>query len=127
MKITLSPDKTKLTITAGPAERGYIAYLESPDADVTLFGMFDALLSNSEYQWIKPHETGDLTSAPMLGILGEEDVFTKKDSTIPHRITGPGLFRPILGRWAFMDYQVKSVLGTLRDEGEAVFIGGMFG
>jgi len=60
---------------------------------------------NSGLQWIDASETGDLTSAPMLGFKDLEN-------------------DTVLDRWAFMDYQVRSVLEDLRDTGKVVFVGG---
>lgn len=63
----------------------------------------ETLTANSEFQWINPSETGDLTDAPMLGIRdGDTDV--------------------IVARWAYMDYQVRSFVDDLIEHGRAVFV-----
>lgn len=62
----------------------------------------DRLIANSELDWIQPEEIAALTSAPILGIRGEDG-------------------EPIAA-WAFMDYAVRSFLDDLIDEGKAVFI-----
>jgi hypothetical protein len=78
---------------------------EAPDefrSDNTLYECFEELICNSELQWVDPADTGDLTSAPMLGVLDESE--------------------EIVERWAFMDYQVRSPLEDLADSGRVVFI-----
>lgn len=76
-------------------------YLDSSQA---MYDFFEGPLSNSEYQWISPEQTGDLTDAPILGILDENDVVTH--------------------RWAYMDYAVKSPLVELMKNGRIEFVGG---
>ncbi len=110
MKFTISKDRTRLTITADEIERKHLRELPADghrDAICTDSAMVDwleNLVCNSELDWIRPEETGDLTSAPMLGIRDAAD--------------------QVIERWAFMDYQVRSVLEDLRDKGEVIFIGG---
>jgi len=60
------------------------------------------LTCNSELGWINPEEIGALTSAPILGLRDE-------------------LGEPIAA-WGFMDYQVRSFLTDLIENGRAVFI-----
>ena len=62
----------------------------------------ESLLGNSPLEWISPEETGDLTSAPMLGLRNDEGEVT--------------------ARWAFMDYQVRSFLTDLVEDGRAIFV-----
>lgn len=63
-----------------------------------LQGMF----ANSELEWIAPEEIGALTSAPILGLRDDKG-------------------EPIAA-WAFMDYQVRSFLTDLLENGKAIFI-----
>ena len=78
--------------------------------DTSMRDFFESyLLGDNELEWIDPAETGDLTSAPMLGLRDD------------------GCYRPaqegkVIERWAFMDYQVRSVLEDLRDPGKVVFV-----
>ena len=110
MKLKFNSDRTKLTVTASGAERRELKTLgDEIHADATLHEWFEQLISNSDLDWIDPSETGDLTSAPMLAIRFHDN----ETETYA-----------VLERWAFMDYQVRSVLEDLRDRGEAVFTGG---
>lgn len=106
---------------------------EDPDkfgTDGQMHDVFESMIANSELCWINPADTGDLTDAPMLGILGEEGtkdhtVFLENYGLVETGRDGHWMMaRPILKRWAFMDYQVRSPLDDLLDKGEAVFISG---
>ncbi len=108
MKYTIAPDRSKLTITVDEAERQELRESSSIQQDATMYEFFEPLTCNSELAWVYPDETGDLTDAPMLGLMGEWN----------------GWHQKIVERWAFMDYQVRSVLEDLRDNGECVFVGG---
>jgi hypothetical protein len=61
---------------------------------------FERFLCNSEYEWIRPEEIGALTSAPILGIKDMND--------------------RVVICWAYMDYQVLSMLKELLKYGEVV-------
>lgn len=108
MKYSISPDRTRLTITVDDAERAELRNTEAIEYDDTMTDFFERLTANSELDWINPAETGDLTDAPMLGIRDYD---------------GQAAF-PVLERWAWMDYQVQSLLVQLRDHGNAVLVGG---
>ena len=105
MKTKFNDDRTRLTIIASYGEQRHLKTLgDTIQQDTEMHDQLEHITANSNLEWIDPSATGDLTSAPMLGILGKNDEVTE--------------------RWAFMDYQVRSVLVDLRDKGEAVFIGG---
>ena len=70
------------------------------ESDEMMHDFFEDLIANTEYDWIRPEDNGDLTDAPMLGV-----------SDFAHL------------RWAFMDYQIVSVLTRLLETGKAVFQG----
>jgi len=72
---------------------------------------FESFLCNSDLDWVPPEITGDLTDAPILGIY-EYD---------PELNSGDGEYY-LVERWAFMDYQVKSVLEELLENGRIIFI-----
>ena len=112
MKHTISPDHLTLTITADDLERRAIA-IYGDYSDDAMHDCFEHITCNSELEWIPGGETGDLTAAPMLGIRESSEQADKE-----HRDA------EVLERWAFMDYQVRSVLEDLRDKGRAVFVGG---
>ena len=103
MKYKISKDRKKLTLTVDLLEIDLLKRLgEEINSDRAMYDWFEALVCNSELEWINPADTGDLTDAPMLGIWQDD--------------------RMSVERWAFMDYQVRSVLADLRDKGEVVFI-----
>lgn len=116
MKYTLTPNKTSLVITVDDAERAELINWKEERAghanenicsDLAMHDFFEKFIGNSEFDWVNPADTGDLTDAPMLGTFKEVNEE-----------------RQVVERWAFMDYQVMSVLEALRDSGQAVFIGG---
>lgn len=92
-------------------------------SDDTLLDTLESLTANSELEWINPADTGDLTSAPMLGILGEPG----RHESGPYGCVLVGWdehgawHSPIVMRWAFMDYQVRSPLDDLADNGRVAF------
>jgi hypothetical protein len=108
MNYKISKDWRTLTITADRMERKLLREgwdnpgVTNIDSDKAMYEFLEPLVSNSELEWINPVDTGDSTSAPMLGILGDD----------------------IIARFAFMDYQVRSVLEDLRDTGKVVFVSG---
>lgn len=92
----------------------------------TIEDLLESMIANSELSWINPSDTGDLTEAPMLGIIGNEQIPTGER---------PGLINvgfweetpwcsPILKRWAWMSYAVSDLLETLLEKGEAILEGG---
>ena len=70
------------------------------ESDEMLERWFEDHLCNSEFDWIRPEDNGDLTDAPILGVLDDPD-----------------------RRYGFMDYQIKSVLSELLQTGRVIFIG----
>ena len=131
MKYEILPDH-RLRIYCTPEEQKELRKLidsdefELPDKSEVL----EPLISNSELDWIPEGSTGDLTSAPMLGILGEEGVkdhtvFLENFGLVECGQDGHNIFvRPIIARWAFMDYQVRSFLDDLAEKGECIWEGG---
>ena len=94
-----------LIITANREERAQLlADFSSPDAQAgaDLHDVLEPLVSNSDLEWIDPSETGDLTSAPMLGIRDRYNI--------------------VEARFAYMDYQVRSPVQDLIERGQAVFV-----
>lgn len=128
MKATFNADRSAITITADIDEQTELRTLrmEEPEEWATTAAECEALeslLANSELQWIDPANTGDLTDAPMLGITGEE----QREESGPYGAIHTGgdehgpRFSPILERWAFMPYALRSFLEDLADTGEATF------
>jgi hypothetical protein len=118
-------DRSKLILIAdADAKEQLIELVADKGQDDAEIEALDHLTSNSELQWIDPADTGALTDAPILGILGDES----------HREHGPfgnvpcgkdadgALYQPILERWGFEPYQVRSFITDLIVDGKAVFI-----
>lgn len=131
MQILFSDDRTRLIISADPQEREALRAREDIQSDNALHEVFEPLVCNSELEWGQPWVTGDLTDAPLLWITGEDVTMHKipRDAIgtmfIGRRGEPPELcYTPVLERWAYMDYQVRSPLEDLRDRGEVIFIGG---
>lgn len=118
MKYRISTDRKTLTIICDPDE---LAEPQDLHSDKAMHDFLEPLTCNSELEWVRPEDAGDLTGAPMLGILAEERPYFHEDATVSHRITGPNLIREIQERWAFMDYQVSSVLERLKQNGYVNF------
>ena len=105
------------------------------DSDDFLHELLEPLVANDEYAWLPDGCTGDLTSAPMLGVLGDEmpgpdDTDEAVGMGLYHvgRWTHGGrlrqMYQPVLKRWAFLAYQVRSPQRDLADDGECVWHGG---
>ena len=129
MNYLISPDGQRLTLTVDTQERALLLDMtnEELSADDTMFEFFEKLIGNSELEWVRPEECGDLTEAPMLGIYGPETTTTggrhagnwpAQDGVVRAH------YHPVMQRWAWMDYQVRSLLSVLRDTGSAALVGG---
>ncbi len=102
MKYSISNDKRRLTIIADEQDKLNILEWsedgQNPETDV-----LQELVANSDLDWIRPEECGDLTDAPILGYRDQDG-----------RATGE--------RWAFMDYQVRLFTDDLLEKGVALFV-----
>ena len=130
IKYQINKDAGTLALTADDAARKEIRELIESELHCGWRWMeveaLDCLTSSSELQWIDPVDTGDLTDAPMLGITGgeEEETREKKGPFGAVCVGGDGkgpIFSPILERWGFMQYETRSFLEDLMNEGKAVF------
>ena len=133
MKATLNEDGSILRITVDDEERQLLQEEkqnnEDFESDNFMHDLFETLIGNSEYEWVGPEVVGDLTSAPILGIWGEEiEVGDEIQEEIGSgwRITGANgkkrFGQQIQNRWGFMAYQITSVQSELAEKGVAVFI-----
>lgn len=87
----------------------------------------EPLVTNDEYEWIEPEWIGALTSAPILGLLGEarplRDGETRAD--FPALLwAGGGMVCDVEKAYAYMSYAVRSLLDDLADDGRCVFQNG---
>ena len=87
-------------------------------ADHMMRAILSPLVDNTDLVWIGAEETGDLTAAPLLGLLGE--VTSENDGPFGARAVDGG-YRPIESRWGFADYQIISPQEVLGNDGEVVF------
>ena len=131
MQYSLSTDSTRLTITIDEKERAALREIEEIQSDKALHEFLEPLICNSEFDWVSAANTGDLTDAPMLGILSAPEFKRHNLATMQNHKniivscdTQGLMVSRVLERWAYMDYQVRSALEDLRDNGNAVFIGG---
>lgn len=105
------------------------------DSDDFTHDLLEPMVTNSELDWLSEGCTDDLTSAPMLALLGEE----MPGPDDPQDATGMGLihvgrwthegrlrqmYQPVLKRWAFMSYQVTSPQRELAESGKCTWDGG---
>lgn len=119
---------TTLTIYVDEHEQSELLELRRDDPDYfksddAMYDFFESFIINSDLVWVFPDDTDDLTEAPMLGELGSEttnpgglfgDLFAGWDDKTKFYI-------PIVNRWAFMDYAVRSVLDDLAENGHVFF------
>lgn len=109
---------------------------QSFDSDAFMHDLLEPLVTN-DFTWLPEACTDDLTSAPMVGVLGDE--MPGPDDT--QDAIGMGLvhvgcwahegrrhqmYQPVLRRWAFMDYAITSPQRELADMGRCVWEGGDF-
>lgn len=127
LSYTVSPDRSTLTIHADLANRLDLQDLRNESDDwgscTMEFEVCEHLTSNSELQWINTTDMEDLTDAPTLGIIGEE----QREQSGPygailsgHDEKGP-IYCPIEERWSFQPYQVRSFIDDLLEKGHAIF------
>lgn len=136
---TISSDRKTLTIEADVEERTLLSAEKSEDdeygcgtfgSDEMLYQLFEELVCNSELEWVRPEECGALTSAPLLGIFGEERVADTPDEA-GGRLVGcwddeQGIRRVwkefVTEVWGFADYPFRSPLDDLLATGKAEFV-----
>lgn len=126
MKYEISPDRSQLIISIDDDEQKVLSNMDELDSDNAMYDFLDSLIANSELSWLRAEDTGDLTDAPILGILGEETV-AGEGFTGPHGFVltggngGETCACPILERWGFSKYQIVSVLEELKRHKKVVF------
>jgi hypothetical protein len=90
-----------------PGERLSLKELkEGPglESDASMYDFFDAILCNTEWDWIRPEEIGALTDAPILGLRDENEVITDV--------------------YGWIQYAITSLLEELYTTGQAILIKG---
>ncbi len=142
-----TPGESTLVITVTKEEqRRLAAYMRRSEAgelgsheptfgsDDFLYDLLESMFSDDSFTWLPEGTTGDMTSAPMIGILGDE-----MPGPAPGRAQCSGLYpcgrwevgghlremyQPVLQRWAFMDYAVTSPQRELAEHGRCEWQGG---
>ena len=129
-------DDYELTLEAEPEDLEQLQeILKSRDGDFWSaeeeVDFMEGLLADSELEWLSAMDCGDLTSAPILGITDHGEVYSKEDipdtavgSQFAYSDMGVDWFVPIISRWGYMDYEVRSFLDDLLETGKAVFVSG---
>jgi len=126
---------TNLVLVASPEDREMLRL--TWETNPGYFGtsaheceFMDNYLANCELSWIDPADTGDMTDAPMLGLVGEpvplEALPASRYGEEMCGFTCEGarsvqLYAPILKRWVYKHYAMRSFLTDLADTGEATF------
>lgn len=127
MIVHLSQDGTKLRLFFMPEEQAHLKECADEGSPVTEGELLESWLCNSEFEWVSPEICCDLTDAPMVGIFGEEvSNILVKDMIACGRALGSvegtvydisRTFRPLLARWAFMNYQITSMVDVVIEKG----------
>jgi len=99
-------DGSKLLLSVNPDQAAWLRAIRIVNrgvwnTDSFMVELLDFFTCNSDYGWVSPVETGDLTDAPILGRRDEDGKVTD--------------------RWAFMNYQIENFLDTLADEESVTF------
>jgi hypothetical protein len=129
----------RLVITVTKREQRRLQALQRRDqafdSDDFMHELLEPLVTNDDMAWLSEGCTGDLTSAPILGVLGNElpgpddagDAFGTGLVHVgcwPHGGRLRQSYQPVLSRWAFMDYQITSPQRQLAETGECTWQGG---
>ncbi len=104
------------------------------DSDDFLYDLLEPMFTDDCFFWLPEGTTGDLTSAPMLGILGDEMPGPSSEEAQCSGLYHCGrwevqgelreMYQPVLQRWAFMDYAVTSPQRELAEHGRCEWQGG---
>lgn len=118
---SISEDLERLTLSLPEGE--------TLDEDTTEDEVFEALTANTSLQMI-PEGTvgGDITSAPCIGFLSSEEIGKGGFGTNALDVgfwDGSPQRQRVIARWGWMSYAVHDLSDYLREEGTAVFHGGL--
>jgi hypothetical protein len=127
-------EENRLVITCTPEEQADLVVMrdENPErfgTDDFMYDLLENLVTNDSFSWIDSGVTGDLTSAPMLALLGDEEIGPHEDCNGLYpcgRWDDETRVQPVLYRWAFMDYAVSTPQELLLADGECVWQGGRY-
>lgn len=127
-------EENRLVLTCTPEEQADLESMRAEnedrfDTDDFMYDLLEALVTNDSFYWIDSRVTGDMTDAPMLALLGDEEIGPHEDCNGLYpcgRWDGETRVQPVLYRWAFMNYAVTTPQEELRRTGRAVWEGGLF-
>jgi len=112
----------ELEISISLIEQRVLQIMEREDrdhfySDVSMRDIFEDLVCNTEYEWIRPEEIGALTSAPILGIRDEVRALREDEDADFMHVVGhwddQTWVEDTTRAWGFMNYQVRSPQGDL--------------
>jgi len=132
MKYTIEDNRLILSVDA--TEQAVLREIhdDNPDEfdrDHVMHDILENLVTNDSFYWIDAGSTGDLTDAPMLALLGDEERGEYAEcSGLWHCgcYAGQAIYQPVLYRWAFMDYALSTPQRELMETGRAIWDGGRF-
>ncbi len=99
-------------------------YGDDWEADEAAWDLLEDLFKETDLSWLDASDTGDLTDAPLIGSYG--DPRTEKGG--PFGCSDVGFwdgsrwYSPIIERWGYMDYQVRSTMRDLKENGKVIFV-----
>lgn len=119
-------NENRLLLTIDDEEQAELQAMfdEDPDyftTDEAMWDFFEPLTCNSALTWLRPDDCGDITDAPMLGFVDYENIQNHNVGGLGAIDLGCREYAPILARWAYMDYQIKSPLEDLLATKQALF------
>jgi hypothetical protein len=131
-------EKDRLVITVSKKEQVSLKAAIRRDefeSDAFMLDLLEPLVTNDAFTWLYSGCTGDLTSAPMLGVMGDEMPGPEDTEDAlgmglvhvgcwHHKGQPRQMYQPVLQRWAFMSYQITSPQRELGVTGKCVWEGG---
>lgn len=142
-----TPGESTLVITVTKAEQRRLrAYMRRDrngkldrfeprfDSDDFLYDLLENMFTNDCFTWLPEGVTGDLTSAPMVGILGDELPGPPTEEAVCSGLYNCGrweiegqlrdVYQPVLRRWGFLNYALTSPQQELAETGRCEWQGG---
>lgn len=143
---TGTPGESTLVITVTKREQRWLKAAQRRDeqgqcrprfeSDDFLYDLLEPMFTDDSFSWLPEGTTGDMTSAPILGILGDEMVGPERDHAVCSGLLHCGrwdvdgalreIYQPVLSRWAFMDYALTSPQRELAETGRCEWQGGEY-
>jgi len=141
-----TPGETTLVLTVTKREQRWLQAAQRRDekgqcrprfdSDDFLYDLLESMFTNDCFSWLPEGTTGDMTSAPILGILGTEMPGPATDKAQCSGLFHCGrwevdgqhrqIYQPVLSRWAFMDYALTSPQRELAETGRCEWQGGAY-